>query len=151
MIFNMKAKLTFVFLCLLILPSANSIGISFLEYNNGVSTYPRLSDPDYGVSNYTISQSVTYEVTLNFTLTHKFGPSDYYFKFARLDNRVPNSSSTRYCPPYQESELKYSNITGYESSEILEGHQDRFNNTYDSFNATLPIDGIVTYMVSVEP
>jgi len=119
--------------------------MSFLVSHNGILTYPRLSDPDYGVSNYNISQSVTYEVVLNFTLTHKSGFDRYYFKFARLDNRVPNSSLTPYCPPYQESELLYSDITGNIPAQTIEGHYDRFNNTYDSFNATLPIDGNVTF------
>ena len=63
-----------------------------------------------GVSNYEIVQSVTYEVEVNFTLTHNSYPSgpgtgDYWFQFSRLDDRQPNASSSQFVPPYQESEL----------------------------------------------
>ncbi len=103
--------------------------------NTEVSKFKTSEISEYGVSNYNISQSVTYEVEFNFSLTHKSGPGQYYFKFARLNNRVPNSPLTQFCPPYQESNLLYNSFSGY--SEILLDHQDKFNNTYDLFNATL--------------
>ena len=93
----------------------------------------KISSED-GVSNYEIVQSVTYEVEVNFTLTHNSGIDEYYFQFSRFDDRQPNASLTQYVPPYQESELVFSKITG--TSEIPYTLQDRFNNTYDLFNNT---------------
>jgi transglutaminase-like putative cysteine protease len=95
---------------------------------------------DNGVSNYEITQSVTYEVEINFSLTHisYAGPGtegDYWFKFSRLNDRQPNSSLTQYCGPYQESSLLYTNITGSTSTPFV--NRDKFNNTYDVFNTTL--------------
>ncbi len=88
-----------------------------------------------GVSNYEIPQSVTYSVEINFTLTHSAGINpDYWFKFSRLNDRHPNSSLTQYSGPYQESELQYSSITGSDTTPFI--YRDRFNNTYDVFNAS---------------
>ena len=88
-----------------------------------------------GVSKYNVSQSVKYQVEINYTLTHtSFFSQDYYFKVARLNDRQPNSPITPYCPPYQESKLLYNSITGYDI--IQKGSLDKFNNTYDQFNAT---------------
>jgi len=99
----------------------------------------KLSTVD-GVSNYEIVQSVTYEVEVNFTLTHNSfgGPGEngqYWFQFSRFDDRQPTESLTQFVPPYQESELVFSKITG--ASDIPYTLQDRFNNTYDIFNNTL--------------
>lgn len=146
----MKTKITFVFLYLLIFPSINSIGIFLLTSSNTIIMYPRLSTPDYGVSNYNITQSVTYEVVINFTLTHKSGNGNYRFKFARLNNRMPNSPLTQYCPPYQESDLYYNRISGNIHNQTIIGHNDKFNNTYDSFNASLSIDEFVTFNQTYE-
>jgi hypothetical protein len=55
---------------------------------------------------------------------------------------MPNETKTQYTPQYQESDLLYNNITGY--SILNMGHNDQFNNTYDSFNATLAPEGKVT-------
>jgi len=94
----------------------------------------RVSSSD-GVSNYSISQGITYQVEINFTLTHISGANgDYWFKFSRLNDRQPNSSLTQYSGPYQESELQYSSITGSDSVPFI--YRDRFNNTYDVFNGT---------------
>ena len=88
-----------------------------------------------GVSNYSINQSITYQVEINFTLTHLSGSSgNYYFKFSRLNDRQPNSALTQYSGPYQESELQYSRITGSDYDPFI--FRDRFNNTYDVFNAS---------------
>jgi len=88
-----------------------------------------------GVSNYSTSQSVTYQVEINFTLTHLSGSNgDYLFKFSRLNDRQPNSSLTQYSGPYQESELQYSSINGSDNDPFI--YRDRFNNTYDIFNGT---------------
>ena len=88
-----------------------------------------------GVSNYEITQSVTYNVEINFTLTHSAGGNgDYWFKFSRLNDRQPNSSLTQYSGPYQESKLQYSSISGSGTTPFI--YRDRFNNTYDVFNAT---------------
>jgi transglutaminase-like putative cysteine protease len=113
---------------------------SNLSYN-----YPLVSSPTSGVSNYDITQSVKYQVEMNFTLNHKSGIGSYIFKFARLDNRIPNSTYTKYTPPYQESTLLNNEIKGCKPNDIIKGHYDRFNNTYDSFNATLlPLNPILS-------
>jgi len=89
-----------------------------------------------GISNYEVTQSVTYQVELSYTFTHtRLSPQTYYFKVARLNDRQPNSAITQYTPPYQESELLYNSITGTDS--LIMGSLDKFNNTYDLFNATL--------------
>jgi len=95
------------------------------------------SSPENGVSNYLITQSVIYEVEINFSLTHKLGFGNYMFKFSRLNNRGPNSTLTKNTPPYQETTLLYERITGCKPSDIIMGHHDKFNNTYDSFNTTV--------------
>ncbi|MHA2281468.1 MAG: transglutaminase-like domain-containing protein [Promethearchaeota archaeon] len=138
----MKTRRVFLFICLLFFPVTFSAYSQLPLSGTMLLSFPFASSPDYGVSNYNITQSVKYNVEINFTLTHKSGPGTYIFKFARLDNRMPNSTETQYTPPYQESDLLYNNITGYTILNM--GHNDQFNNTYDSFNATLGIDGNVT-------
>ncbi len=96
-----------------------------------------------GVSNYQVNQSVTYQVEINYTFTHtKPGSQPYLFKVARLNDRQPNSPLTQYCPPYQEANLLYNSITGYDS--LIMGSNDKFNNTYDLFNATLSTSETIT-------
>jgi hypothetical protein len=120
-------------LFLLILSSFSIVTIPFVfKYS-----YPHVSSINHGISNYKITQSVKYQVEINFSLTQKSGIANFIFKFARLDNRIPNSMFTRYTPPYQESMLVSSNLAGCRPSDINMGHLDKFNNTYDSFNATL--------------
>lgn len=104
------------------------------------NSHPFTSSPAYGVSNYNITQSVQYQVEINFSLTHKSGLGNYYFKFARLTSRMPNSTTTRYTPPYQESRLKYNKIIGNNPNALYMGYNDRFNNSYDLFNASLAIE-----------
>jgi len=90
---------------------------------------------DNGVSNYEITQSVTYQIEINFSLIHQSGPAgNYWFKFSRLNDRQPNSTLTQYCGPYQESELQYSSIIGSDDDPFI--YRDKFNNTYDIFNAS---------------
>jgi len=108
-----------------------------------VSLKIHASSPEEGISNYIITQSVIYEVEVNFSLTHKLGFGNYMFKFARLNNRMPNSTLTKYTPPYQESKLLYNEITGCKPSNIITGHNDKFNNTYDSFNTSIISIGAV--------
>ncbi len=139
----MKPKLTFVFLYLLIFPSIGTFGLSFLITSNTLHYYPQLSAPINGVSNFQIAQNVSYQVEMNYTFTHTGGGSqDYYFKVARLNDRQPNSSLTPYCPPYQELESFESTITGWDVIE--EGFVDKFNNTYDLFNASLTTSDEIT-------
>ena len=96
-----------------------------------------------GVSNYQVNQSVTYQVEINYTFTHtKIASQQYYFKVARLNNRQPNSTLTQYTPPYQEAQLLYNMIKGYDS--LIMGLFDKFNNTYDLFNATLDTSETIT-------
>ncbi len=141
----MKPKLIFVFLYLIIFPSINSIGISLLTTSNTTTACPQLSAPDYGVSNYIISQNVSYQVEMNYTLTHtESGSQKYIFKVARLNDRQPNSTLTPYCPPYQKLESFESNISRWDVDEIEEGFVDKFNNTYDLFNSTLSTSQKIT-------
>ncbi|MFX1379541.1 MAG: transglutaminase family protein [Promethearchaeota archaeon] len=134
----MKPKLTFVFLFLLFFPAINSIGVYSYTSSNTIALFPRESAPDYGVSHYNISQSVKYQVEMNYSLTHtKVPPQNYIFKVARLIDRQPNSPLTPLCPPYQELESIESNISRWDGDEIKEGFVDKFNNTYDLFNVTL--------------
>ena len=99
---------------------------------------------DSGVSHYEIKKSVTYKVEINFSATQFTGGATWYFKVPRLNNRDPNSNLTAYCPPYQESSILYNNITGYNPSELILGHHDKYNNTYDSYNSTLaPFQSVI--------
>lgn len=133
----MKANIKFLILFLVFFPVGFFTYSSTIQSRTMNSSFPLVSTPYYGVSNYNITQSVTYQVEVNFSLTHNSGGSNYYFKFARLNNRMPNSTQTRFTPPYQESELLYNNVTGYNPAQIIMGRNDQFNNTYDLFNATL--------------
>ena len=92
---------------------------------------------------YTEVQSVTYQVEVNFSLTHNdIGNYQYLFKFSRFDNRTPNSTLTRNTPPYQESNLTFSKITGWDNNPFFS--VDKFNNTYDVFNGTLSYGESIT-------
>ncbi len=96
-----------------------------------------------GVSNYHVNQSVTYEVEINYTMTHtRIADQDYYFKVARFNDRQPDSLLTQFCAPYQETTLLYNSITGYDS--LITGNLDKFNNTYDLFNASLSTSETIT-------
>lgn len=142
----MKIKVIFVFIGLFISTLAfdSSLFYPLTSDTRSEHFFQFLSSSDDGVSKYNITNSVTYQVEFNFSLTHKIGPGNYKFIFARLNNRIPTSSLTKYCPPYQESKLLINNISGYIPSEIEIGHHDKFNNTYDSFNASLSPDEQVT-------
>jgi transglutaminase-like putative cysteine protease len=114
------------------------MGMPFLITLNTMIRYPQLSAPINGVSNFKIAQNVTYQVEMNYTLTHtKPAPQTYIFKVARLNDRQPTSPLTPYCPPYQILESFESNISRWDAGEIEEGVNDKFNNTYDRFNVTL--------------
>ena len=85
-------------------------------------------------------QSVTYQVEVNFSLTHSLtnghlGSSNYWFKISRFDNRTPNSILTKDVPPFQETNLTFSKVMGSASPPHVS--IDKFNNTYDIFNNTL--------------
>ena len=139
----MRATIINIFLFVLIFSSINSIGIPQTAYFNGTLIYPQLSNLGSGVSKFNISQSVQYEVDINFTMTQiKTGAQTYYFKVSRLDDRQPDSILTPYCPPYQELESFNSFITGWDVLE--EGSVDKFNNTYDLFNTTLNLSDTIT-------
>lgn len=126
---------TFIIIPIIIFPAM------FIILNQNPTCFPKFNlSIDYGVSNYKIPQSVTYQVEINFSLTHNSyaGPGDdgdYWFQFSRLNNRLPNSTLSTYCGPYQQSFLNYSNISGTASTPFV--YYDQFNNTYDVFNNTL--------------
>jgi len=95
-------------------------------------------------SEFQIKNSVTYMVEVNFSLNQSSGSGIYNFKLPRLNYRGPNSTLTPLCPPYQESQLLYHSLSGNNPSQTLLNHADRFNNIYDSFNASLgPINSEV--------
>lgn len=136
MILRLRTKRTLFFIYLVFLP------ITFSAYSRlplstaTLGNFPMTSSPENGVSNYVITQNVKYEVEINLSLTHKsLANSTYWFKFARLNDKQPNSSITQFSPPYQESELVFSNITGFNNTPYV--MQDKFDNTYDVFNNTL--------------
>jgi len=122
--------LTLILFPLIVLPSSVLILSPNQLKSSGITI-----NSEIGVSNYEIPQSVTYSVEINFSLTHTSGGNgDYWFKFSRLNDRQPNSSLTQYSGPYQESELQYSSITGSDTTPFI--YRDRFNNTFDIFNAS---------------
>ncbi|TXT62916.1 MAG: Protein-glutamine gamma-glutamyltransferase [Promethearchaeota archaeon] len=101
-----------------------------------------LSEND--VSNYQILNGVKYDVAINYTVTRtSVSNQEYYYKIPRLNNRTPYSNLTSYTPPYQESELLFNKITG--SNDDPHYLVDRFNNTYDLFNATLSKGDSLTF------
>lgn len=132
----MKSKLIFLkvsFMIFLVFFPFSSV-ISSKYSSNQILLF---SSPENGISNYLITQSVKYEVEINFSLTHKLGFGNYMFKFSRLNNRGPNSTLTKNTPPYQQTTLLYNRITGCKSSDVIIGHHDKFNNTYDLFNTSI--------------
>ncbi|MFX1374635.1 MAG: transglutaminase family protein [Promethearchaeota archaeon] len=131
----MKARSKIIFLYLFFFPLTNSTYSTTCLFSTISNTNPYLSSPAYGVSNYDIIQNVTYQVEINLTITKNTEPGDFYFKFPRLIDRMPNSPLTKYTPPYQDSELLYNNFTGYDA--IIMEKNDKFNNTYDWLNTTL--------------
>jgi hypothetical protein len=132
----MKIQKKLVFLLLLILPFLISTLLTILPTNKNFNITDLPSSSAEGVSKYNITQSVKYKVEVNYSLTHtRLSPQTYYYKVARLNDRQPNSPITQYCAPYQESHLIYNSITGFDV--IQYNHLDKFNNTYDLFNATL--------------
>ena len=132
----MKVKKTFFIVFLFIFPWIFSTTLTISApteiFNH---PFPRLFT-NSGVSNFNIGGSVTYQVEIDFTLTHDSATArNYWFQFSRINDRQPNSLLTQYCPPYQESAILSSNIVGSNSPPYL--MRDKFNNTYDLFNNTL--------------
>jgi transglutaminase-like putative cysteine protease len=133
----MKRIKKFTILYLFIFPLFSSFLFGPLNSKNGNNINSIILNNGIGISHYEVKQSVTYQVEINFSVSQHTDAATWYFKVPRLNDRTPNSTLTPYCPPYQESSLLYNNITGYNPSEIIIGHNDRYNNTYDSYNATL--------------
>ena len=127
---QMKSLIKHVMVLITIL----SISFPFVQFNSSSyyqNTYIKLTSEPYREL-----QSVTYQVEVNFFLTHNYPTnSDYWFKFSRFDNRAPNSILTKDLPPFQESNLILCKIAG--SASIPYVSIDKFNNTYDVFNNTL--------------
>ncbi|MFO8017692.1 MAG: transglutaminase-like domain-containing protein [Promethearchaeia archaeon] len=111
-----------------------------------ISTYFLVTTPDISnhatfhlqnensVSKYENPQNVTYKIETSLVLQNSIELGDYYFKNARVDNRTFDSQLTPRVPPYQISNCESLNINGNTTS--IQFQQDRFNNTYDSFNST---------------
>ena len=102
--------------------------LNYIKTSNSSEEFP---------SNFQVRQSVTYIVEVNFSFTQISGFGDYFFKLPRLNDRQPSSTLTPMCPPFQESELLYHNLYGNIPAQTLINHTDRFQNTYDSYNASL--------------
>jgi len=140
---SQKCKIIFSLLISLTLFSYTSSLMIPINHNNDI--WIKASSSDKNIY-YEKINSVTYQVIINFTLTHKYSTtftSDYYFKFSRLNDRSPNSTLTPLTPPYQQSTLLYNKIVG--SKYAPQVYHDKFNNTYDIFNATLAPDESITY------
>ncbi|MFX0060125.1 MAG: transglutaminase family protein [Candidatus Hodarchaeota archaeon] len=133
----MKKIKKFLIINLFILPLFSSFLFILVDFSSGNSEFSIAINSDFGISHYEIKQSVTYQVEINFSAAQLTGGATWYFKVPRLNNRGPNSNLTTFCPPYQESSILYNNVTGYNPSELIFGHNDKYNNTYDSYNATL--------------
>ena len=143
----MKTKFSSFFGCLVLFTLFFSLFSLVTIPNTTRYFYPKISSTNYGTSNYEVTQSVKYQVEINFTLKQKTSTANFLFKFARLDNRVPNSTLTKYTPPYQQSKLIFSNLYGSKPYYTNMGHQDKFNNTYDSFSTTLsPLGSILSML-----
>ncbi|TXT53477.1 MAG: Protein-glutamine gamma-glutamyltransferase [Promethearchaeota archaeon] len=109
---------------------------SVIGYNHVILNSRNLSHNSADQTNpYEIEQGITYEVEVNFSLTNLAGSNKYLFKLSRLDDREVDSPSDQFCPPYQMSDILYSDIdnTDEEPAVIV----DRFGNSYDLFNSTL--------------
>jgi len=132
------SKKQFYFILLIIL-SSNMASSLFLQsiIINRENTHSLNASTTSIPSEYQIKNSVTYMVEINFSLNQTSGSGNYNFKLPRLNHRGPNSTLSPLCPPYQESELVYYDLYGNNPSQTLLNHTDRFNNTYDSFNASL--------------
>ncbi|MFX1237395.1 MAG: transglutaminase family protein [Promethearchaeota archaeon] len=102
--------------------------IDFTLSNNEI----RLKSSATGVSNYSITSYVNYDVEINFSITQNDENGTWYFKYPRLNDRQPESPLTEYTPPYQVSELLYNSIS-HPSTMV----RDEFNNTYDLYNGTI--------------
>ena len=131
----------FKLISLLILVFSSSFSLSITQVSLSQTNNENLSikTSASGVSNYQITQSVTYSIEINISLTQTSGSTTYDFKYPRLNDRQPHSYLTEYTPPYQESELLYDAIN-VPSTYV----KDEFNNTYDLFNASLSIGNNIT-------
>jgi len=86
-----------------------------------------------GISHCSLPQNVTFEVTINFSLSAlDSGEYDFYFKFSLFDNRIPTEYA--YTPPGQVSDLLYSSIEG--SDTAITSEEDEFGNNYLLFSRT---------------
>ena len=99
----MKVRTKFIFIYLLFFPIVSSAFSTISLFSTISNANPYLSSPVYGVSNYDITQNVTYQVEINFTLTQNSVSGNFYFKFPRLNDRMPTTPQTKYTPPYQDS------------------------------------------------
>ncbi|MBN1216393.1 MAG: hypothetical protein JXA99_13245 [Candidatus Lokiarchaeota archaeon] len=91
---------------------------------------------------YSVPQKIEYQVDVNFTLTNLYESNDYYFKIARLNDRIYDPILDYSIAPYQQSILQYNNIINSNSESFLQ--KDQYNNIYDIFNTTLEPDQSVS-------
>ena len=113
-----------------------STPITMASGNQNLSPIPETSSAE-GLSHYSTQYYATYTVKFHYSLTHLGSlPRDYYFKYARLNDRGPDSSLTEYTPEYQESELKSMVITDNYNS-LDKGVHDEYDNTFDEIDARL--------------
>jgi len=112
--------------------------IQIAAFNN-YSVDPSLKTSAEGVSNYAITQGVTYDVQINLSVTTG-GATRIYFRHPRFDDLQPGSISSPYSGPFQESELLYSSVSGSLSptSTLI---WDDYGNSFDLFNITTVLSG----------
>lgn len=129
-----KAKL---FICFYLLGFVPSLALSFMIKNPDMSNQILFGLADEkGVNNYKSPQNVTYKMETSLFLQDLESLSaEYCFQLARYNNRTYESPLTSQLPPYQISQLKSLSINGNDTP--IQFKQDKFNNTYDMFNATL--------------
>ncbi|MFX1428136.1 MAG: hypothetical protein ACFFBE_16905, partial [Promethearchaeota archaeon] len=77
----MKDKAKYIAIYLLFFPIVFSVYSTSPLHSTVSYINPVISSPIFGVSNFEITQNVTYQVEINFTLTQTLGSGNYYFKF----------------------------------------------------------------------
>lgn len=105
-----------------------------------------------GISHYTTPQNVTYEVSVNFSLSNLGGSTfNYWMKHALFDDRVP--SKALYTPPIQVSDILYYSVSGNDT--VITSITDDYGNNYRKFDRQIsqsndnPIDIDIKYRITL--
>ncbi len=103
---------------------------------------------DNDVSDYEVNQSVTYEVDIDYEFTNLGAKWNYIFRAVRYPDRQPDNPLSEFTPEYQEINLLENTILGNTTPITVD--YDKFNNTFDFFNATLETNENVTFHQTYE-